>query len=184
MSSSWLPDTRRFPSRSKTPTTFSLLSMLRLSRRGSGDLAGRVMDAYLAFTEVMCGWMEQQAEETFGRPIPHILLIHANALNSDGIGALLELLEKRGFGFAALDRVMSDPAYRTSRRLHGRRGSVLDLPLAAVPGKTVRPETRSPSRRLGSCGNSKSPKIARRRETAGAGSQRLFINSFHSERWM
>lgn len=91
-------------------------------KAGDRPLAGRVMNAYLEFTEIMCGWMEQQTAETFGRPIPQVLLIHANALNSDGIDALLGLLEKRGYAFAPLGRVMSDPAYQTPDGYTGAAG--------------------------------------------------------------
>jgi peptidoglycan/xylan/chitin deacetylase (PgdA/CDA1 family) len=91
-------------------------------KAGDRELAGRVMRAYLEFTEVICGWMEQQAAEAFGRPIPHVLLIHANALNSDGLDALLDLLEKRGYAFAPLGRVMSDPAYQTPDGYTGAAG--------------------------------------------------------------
>jgi len=91
-------------------------------KAGDRDLAGRVMDAYLEFTGIICGWMERQAVEIFRRPIPQILLIHANALNADAIDRLLGLLEGRGYAFSPLDKVLRDPAYGTADGYEGTAG--------------------------------------------------------------
>jgi hypothetical protein len=40
-----------------------------------------------------------------------ILLLHANWLEADHIGELIDLLRKRGYQFIALEAALEDPAY-------------------------------------------------------------------------
>ncbi len=45
------------------------------------------------------------------RPIPHVLLLHANELNADRLDDLVDLLEARGYRFGTLKEVLTDPVY-------------------------------------------------------------------------
>ena len=54
---------------------------------------------------------EWQSRELFGREPPQILLIHANELNADHLGAYLDWAEDRGYRFIPLDEALADPAY-------------------------------------------------------------------------
>jgi len=56
---------------------------------------------------------EKISPEVFGREIPQLLLIHANAITSDCLDEMLSKFEARGYTFATLDAVMADPAYQT-----------------------------------------------------------------------
>lgn len=67
--------------------------------------------SYLAYMDSIIRFHEEQANEFLGRDIPHILLIHANALNADHLDALLALLVERGYQFIALEEALKDTAY-------------------------------------------------------------------------
>ena len=54
---------------------------------------------------------EQQSEAIVGRPIPHVLLVHAYALNADWLDELLSELERRGYGWISLGEALEDPVY-------------------------------------------------------------------------
>ena len=57
-----------------------------------------------------------------GRPIPQILLIHANEINSIALGEMLDRLERRGYELIALSQALEDDAYATPDEYVGRWG--------------------------------------------------------------
>lgn len=73
--------------------------------------AAQVMQAYLAQLDTAFAFAERLAAETFGRPIPHVFLLHANTINADALPAMLARLRARGYRFAPLSEVVADPAY-------------------------------------------------------------------------
>ena len=76
-------------------------------------LAKRLRDEYMAHTMSVTEFAEKISPEVFGREIPQLLLIHANAITSDCLDEMLTKFEARGYTFATLDAVMADPAYQT-----------------------------------------------------------------------
>ncbi len=56
-------------------------------------------------------WAEAAALELYGRPIPHILLLHAGAFDAKMIDRLLTAYEKAGVEFVSLETAMKDAAY-------------------------------------------------------------------------
>lgn len=94
----------------------------RLLNAGDEQEADRVMAAYLDHTDRMVAWAETLAEDTFGRPIPHVLLAHVNRLNADAMPELLRRLRARGYTFVSLDEATADPAYATTDGYVGRFG--------------------------------------------------------------
>lgn len=82
--------------------------------RADTALQHRVRDAYLAHLDTAMAVAEQLADDTFGRAIPHVLLLHANRLNADHLGAMLTRLARRGYAFVPLARAVGDPAYATA----------------------------------------------------------------------
>jgi peptidoglycan/xylan/chitin deacetylase (PgdA/CDA1 family) len=48
----------------------------------------------------------------FGREIPLILLVHANALNMDALSGILSTLKSKGHSFVSLSEALEDAAYR------------------------------------------------------------------------
>jgi len=76
-------------------------------------LAKKLRDAYLEFNFAATDFAERVSPQIFGREIPQLLLIHANDINADCLNEMLNRYEARGYRFATLDEVMSDPAYQT-----------------------------------------------------------------------
>lgn len=85
----------------------------RAQAQGNAEAAQRIAEAYLPYMEAELARAEQLALDRFGRPIPHVLLLHANALNADHVGALAARLQQRGYRFVALDAALQDSAYAT-----------------------------------------------------------------------
>ncbi len=90
--------------------------------RGDEAMKAKVKREYLDYMEQIFAFFEGRAIDVFGRPIPHVLLIHANQLNADTMPELLAMMRKRGYGFVSLKEAMSDPAYRTADNHLGQYG--------------------------------------------------------------
>ena len=86
------------------------------------ELAERVRVAYLDHTETVFEFCERLSARLFGYEIPQILLIHANRLNADCLGDVIEQLEKRGYQFVTLEEALRDQAYRTPDEFVGPMG--------------------------------------------------------------
>lgn len=94
----------------------------RAASRGDSAAAQRVRAAYLAYMEAVVAYYEAQTEALFGRPIPHVLLLHASALNAASLDDLAGMLRERGYAFAPLERVLEDPAYASEDGYTGPAG--------------------------------------------------------------
>jgi peptidoglycan/xylan/chitin deacetylase (PgdA/CDA1 family) len=79
-----------------------------------GD-AERVFVAYLDYMTRVVEYYEQQSVALLGRPMRHVLLTHANALNARAFPQWLPVLERRGYRFISLDRALDDEAFATRR---------------------------------------------------------------------
>lgn len=90
----------------------------------AGDLEGaaRTAEAYLVYMEAVFEFQEKLSGSLFGRPIRHVLLLHANELNADHSGRLFANLKKRGYAFVPLARALEDPAYGSPDEYVGRWG--------------------------------------------------------------
>lgn len=70
---------------------------------------------------------EDLADEIIGRPIKHIILLHANRLNSDFLADILTEFATLGYRFVPLDLALTDPVYRMAESYVGPQGlSVLE----------------------------------------------------------
>lgn len=78
---------------------------------GDAEAARRLGEDYLRYMLSVVEFYEGQAEQIVGRAIPQILLIHANALNADWLGQLLDALAARGYTFISLEEALADPVY-------------------------------------------------------------------------
>ncbi len=101
-----------------------IFASLYAKAQGGGDkaLALRLKQAYLEHMDKALAFSEGCAEELFHRPIPQILLIHANALNADLMDAILSRLESRGYRFVSLEEALQDRAYETADGYIGAKG--------------------------------------------------------------
>jgi uncharacterized protein (TIGR02246 family) len=95
--------------------------------RRAGDAAAlaRVADDYqLALrTEVLT--QTELGDELFERPVPQVLLLHANEVGAAQWDALFTWLEGRGFRFAGADEVMADAAINAPHRFVAGPGGSL-----------------------------------------------------------
>ncbi len=85
-------------------------------------LAQQVVDEYIPYMEKKFAYYEQQSKALFGRPIKHILLLHANRLNADHLDKLLKMIKKRGYRFISIRDALNDPAYQSKDTYSGRGG--------------------------------------------------------------
>ncbi len=94
--------------RPDTPERAALLERLRLG--------------YVPYMLNKIDYYEQQSQALLGYNLPHIWLLHANALNADAYAALIRGVERRGYRFVTLDEAMRDPAYAREDGYRGRYG--------------------------------------------------------------
>lgn len=95
---------------------------VRARRSGDGELERRTAAAYLDHLDTQLGFFEQLSQETFGREIPQVLLIHVNEINAVHLDAMLTRIEARGYRFVTLEEAMRDPAYATPDEYVGAWG--------------------------------------------------------------
>jgi len=81
-------------------------------RRGDAAAAANVAGEYLRYMNGVFPFIEGVSRALFGREIPQILLLHANALNADHFGALAAAMKGRGYRFITLSEALQDEAYR------------------------------------------------------------------------
>jgi peptidoglycan/xylan/chitin deacetylase (PgdA/CDA1 family) len=91
-------------------------------RRGDRDFALLLGEDYVRYMEEIFRFWEAVAQDVFGRPIPHVLLLHANALNADYFGRLAGMMERRGYRFVSLGEAQQDEAYGSPDTWVGRWG--------------------------------------------------------------
>ena len=82
------------------------------ARRALDDsLMNRLARGYLMYMAQSVLFHGSQARDFFGREVPHILLIHANALNAAELDALLFWHEEQGYNFITLEEALKDTCY-------------------------------------------------------------------------
>jgi peptidoglycan/xylan/chitin deacetylase (PgdA/CDA1 family) len=81
-----------------------------------------VRRTYLEYMERVLAYYEQQSLALFGREIPQVLLLHANALNADAFDDLAQMMERRGYEFVPLARAVADSAYASRDEYAGPAG--------------------------------------------------------------
>lgn len=92
-------------------------------QHGDTALQQKVVDAYLAHSAAMFAHDEQLSKQTIGYEPKQILLLHANTLEADHIGDLLDLLRRRGYRFVTLEDALGDQAYGLPDTYVGEEGS-------------------------------------------------------------
>jgi peptidoglycan/xylan/chitin deacetylase (PgdA/CDA1 family) len=72
----------------------------------------RVSEEYLKYVDMRFDYSEKVSNELFGRPIKHILLMHANELNADNFDELIKVIKNKGYSFITLEQALKDPVYQ------------------------------------------------------------------------
>ena len=92
-------------------------------KRGDAALQQELTRSYLSYSDEMFAYTEQLAKQTIGYEPKQILLLHANQLEADHIGDLLDVMRKRGYRFITLEDALSDQAYGLPDIFVGEEGS-------------------------------------------------------------
>jgi peptidoglycan-N-acetylglucosamine deacetylase len=92
-------------------------------RRGDLALQQQLEASYLSYTDSVFEYNEKLSKELLGYEPKQILLLHANWLEADHIGALLDLLRQRGYQFVTLQEALGDEAYSVPDEYVGEEGA-------------------------------------------------------------
>ena len=79
--------------------------------RGDAALRQEVVRLYLAHHTAIFDYYEKLSKDLIGYEPKQILLLHANNLEAEHIGELLDVIRKRGYRFITLEDALSDEAY-------------------------------------------------------------------------
>lgn len=92
-------------------------------KRGDTALQQQLADSYLSYSDSVFAYSEQLSKQIMGYEPRQILLLHANQLEADHIGDLLEVMRKRGYRFVTLEEALSDSAYALPDTYVGEEGT-------------------------------------------------------------
>jgi pimeloyl-ACP methyl ester carboxylesterase/ketosteroid isomerase-like protein len=95
------------------------------ARAGDAKAREAIAADYLAALRIEVRDQEATGDRLFGRRVPQVLLLHANAVGAAQWDALFTWLEESGHRFAAADEVLADPAFAEPHRYLSRYGSGL-----------------------------------------------------------
>jgi peptidoglycan/xylan/chitin deacetylase (PgdA/CDA1 family) len=92
-------------------------------KRGDSALQDELTRSYLSYSDQVFAYSEQLSKQTIGYEPKQILLLHANQLEADHIGELLDVMRKRGYHFTTLANALSDQAYSLPDTFVGEEGT-------------------------------------------------------------
>ena len=92
-------------------------------KRGDSALQQQLADSYLSYSDSVFAYSEQLSKQIMGYEPRQILLLHANQLEADHIGDLLEVMRKRGYRFVTLEEALNDSAYALPDTYVGEEGT-------------------------------------------------------------
>ena len=92
-------------------------------QRGDSALQQELVSSHLSYSDQVFAYYEQLSKQTIGYEPKQILLLHANQLEADHIGELIELMRKRGYRFITLGDALSDQAYGLPDTFVGEEGT-------------------------------------------------------------
>jgi peptidoglycan/xylan/chitin deacetylase (PgdA/CDA1 family) len=92
-------------------------------QRGDSALQQELVKSYLSYSDQVFAYYEQLSKQLIGYEPKQILLLHANQLEADHIGELIELMRKKGYRFITLGDALSDQAYSLPDTYVGEEGT-------------------------------------------------------------
>jgi len=92
-------------------------------RRGDTAAQDELAKSYLAHSDAEFAYAEQLSKQIVGYEPKQIILLHANQLEADHIGELLDLFRKRGYRFITLEDALDDSAYSLPDTYVGEGGT-------------------------------------------------------------
>lgn len=93
-------------------------------KRGDTALQEQLVNSYLTRLGEVFDYYEKLSRDLLGYEPRQILLLHANWLEADHIGELVDALRKRGYQFITLQEALSDPVYSAPDDFPGEEGGV------------------------------------------------------------
>lgn len=91
-------------------------------KRGDTETMRRVADAYVPYLERVFEFHEKLSRDVVGYELRQILLLHANSLNADHFGKVVEMMKRRGYQFISLEEALQDKAYQLPDTYIGANG--------------------------------------------------------------
>jgi peptidoglycan/xylan/chitin deacetylase (PgdA/CDA1 family) len=91
-------------------------------KRGDTALQQEIVSAYLSYHAAVFDYFEKFSKNLVGYEPKQIILLHANNLEAEHIGELLDMLRKRGYRFITLDDALSDSVYSMPDTFVGEEG--------------------------------------------------------------
>jgi peptidoglycan/xylan/chitin deacetylase (PgdA/CDA1 family) len=92
-------------------------------KRGDAPLQQEVVRSYLSYTTEVFSYFEKLSRDLVGYEPNQILLMHANQLEAEHIGDVLDLIRKRGYRFITLESALGDSVYALPDTYVGEEGS-------------------------------------------------------------
>jgi len=95
-------------------------------KRADTALQEQLVSSYLSYSTSVFDYDENLSKELIGYEPKQILLLHANWIEADHIGALIDLLRKHGYKFVTLEDALNDGAYSVPDEYVGEGTGWLD----------------------------------------------------------
>ena len=83
----------------------------------------RISEAYIPYMNSVLEFYEKQSKSLLGYELKQILLVHANTINADHFGEMIQMMKKRGYEFISLEEALRDKAYQLQDSYTGRYGT-------------------------------------------------------------
>lgn len=98
-----------------------MINAAHAKARASNDDAQvkRVGEEYVKFAMQRFEYAGEVAQELFGRPIKHIVLMHANELTAENLDALATMLKSNGYKFISVEDALQDAVYQMPEKYLG-----------------------------------------------------------------
>ncbi len=81
-------------------------------RKADSKLMQQIAQSYLQHTEAYLEYYEKLSDYVVGRPMKHIFLCHANALNSDYFEQIIAIFQQKNYQFISLKEALNDEIYQ------------------------------------------------------------------------
>ena len=88
------------------------VAYLNAKNQNDATMMKQIVAEYLKFADAKIEFCESVAKDLFGRPIKHILLLHANELNADNFDRVMKVFTDRGYRFISVEEALKDSVYQ------------------------------------------------------------------------
>src|SRR5882672_5814966 len=113
-------------------------------KRGDKAAQDELAKSYLAYSDASFAYSERLSKQIVGYEPKQIVLLHANQLEADHIGELLDLFRKRGYHFITLEDALNEPAYNLPNGDAGVEGTEWLERWASRKGQSCAPGPQFP----------------------------------------